>query len=96
MQDSKIKLEDKYIPAEDIIKRKVGDDMCIYSPSKSLIMFLNQTAVFIFNTCDGKNSLEQIGLMLSETYKSESLERLNNDLINIISQMIDKGFLHKV
>ena len=96
MHNKEIKLKNKYQPADDIINRKIGNDMYIYSPSKSLIMSLNQTAVFIFSNCNGKNKLDQIIDKLSEMYKKESRERLTNDLLDTISQMVDKGFLIKV
>ena len=96
MTTKELKMEDKFKPAQDIIERNIGENICLYSPSKSLIMSLNQTANFIFKNCDGKNSLKKIVKNLSIIFKKENPERLKKDLLHIIKEMADKGFLIKV
>jgi len=96
MDKTDIKINDVFKPDDDIIKRKIGDDLCLYSPVKSVIMSLNQTAAFIFKKCNGKKDLKDILDELSKIHKKERTERLREDLFKLISEMTEKGFLVKV
>ena len=95
MNNTSISMKDKFKPAEDIVERRIGENMCLYSPSKNLIMSLNQTAVFIFKACNGKKSIKQIIEELSKVYKKVNTEILSEDLLKTISEMADRGFLEK-
>jgi hypothetical protein len=96
MESNQTILEDIYKPTDDIVERKIGDSTCLYSPSKGLIMSLNETALYIFKSCDKKNSVNHILEELAKTYKNVSKEILCKDLLGIITEMSEKGILIKV
>ena len=60
MNKDSLNMEDVFTSKEDVVIRHLGGDMCLYSPSRGLIMTLNKTAAQIWESCDGKRKLEQI------------------------------------
>jgi hypothetical protein len=49
---------------EELIVRRVGDELIIYDLHRDQGHALNQTAAFVFEQCDGKTSIEQMAIRM--------------------------------
>ena len=58
----------KMIQAEDIIWRRIGDDVVIIKDDGLATHVLNKTAAYIWELCDGKRGIEEIAASLCERY----------------------------
>jgi hypothetical protein len=91
-----LELDDVFEQNDDIRLRKLGNEFCLFSPSKGIIMTLNETAIDIWNRFDGKKSLYQILSDIKEKYPVMDPHKLQDDLFNTTTIMINNGFLKKV
>jgi hypothetical protein len=72
---------------EEIVVREVGNEVLVYDLRKSKAYCLTESAAFIWNNCDGNNSVEQIREKVREKFGSEvskefvllALEELNRE-----------------
>jgi hypothetical protein len=58
---SAIEPGDVYVKAEGHEFNQVPDGYVIYQTARDRVHFLNPTAVIVYELCDGKNTIEQIG-----------------------------------
>ncbi len=56
------------LPHTDIVLQDVDGESLILDNSKELIHQLNETATFIWQHCDGKNSLADIASLIAQHY----------------------------
>jgi hypothetical protein len=91
-----LELDDVFGQNDDISLRKLSTEFCLFSPSKGIIMTLNETAIDIWNSFDGNKSLFQILSKIKEKYSDVDPHKLHDDLFNTASIMIYNGFLKKV
>jgi uncharacterized protein YaiI (UPF0178 family) len=78
--------------AEDVIWRRIGDDIVIIKDDGLSTHILNKTAALIWELCDGKHSSDEIAANLCERY-DVSLEEARTDTGEIIEGLTKAGLL---
>ena len=63
-----IEARDVYVKADGHEFNPVPDGYVIYQSGRDRVHFLNPTAVIVYELCDGRHSVEQIGRFLQEAY----------------------------
>jgi len=61
-------IENRIVQAEDIIWRRIGDDVVIIKDDGQATHVLNKTAAYIWELCDGKSGIDDIAASLCERY----------------------------
>jgi hypothetical protein len=63
-----IEARDVYVKAEGHEFSHVPDGYVIYQSDRDRVHFLNPTAVIVYELCDGRHSVDQIGRFLQKSY----------------------------
>ncbi|HMQ22393.1 MAG TPA: PqqD family peptide modification chaperone, partial [Planctomycetota bacterium] len=72
--------------------RDVGVECVVYEPTVHEVVFLNATAAWIFDQCDGSRSVEDIVADMALRYAAP-IETLRKDLVETLSMFRRKGLL---
>lgn len=60
--------ENRIVQAEDIIWRRIGDDVVVIKDNGQATHILNKTAAYIWELCDGKRGIDDIVAGICERY----------------------------
>jgi hypothetical protein len=77
---------------DNIIWRRIGDDIVVISDDGVATHVLNKTAAFIWELCDGKNGIDEIVASLLEKYEV-SEEEVKADVREIIDKLVNLNIL---
>jgi hypothetical protein len=68
----------------------LDDEILLYHPSETKIMYLNPTASIIWGLCDGGRTAQEIILLLQDAYP-ESASEIAADVEITLDQFIEHG-----
>jgi len=78
--------------AEDIISRRVGDDVVVIKDEGQALYILNKTAAFIWDLVDGKSGIDDIVGKLCERFEVTP-EEAREDVKKIIKVLTKMGII---
>jgi hypothetical protein len=78
--------------AEDIISRRVGNDVVVIKDDGQSVYILNKTAAFIWDTCDGISGVNEIVTKLCEHFEVTP-EEAREDVKKIIKILTKLGII---
>ncbi len=78
--------------AEDIIWRRIGDDIVVIKDDGQSTHVLNKTAALIWEMCDGNSGIDEIAAKLCERYEV-SLDVARADTEEIIDTLTQSGII---
>jgi hypothetical protein len=78
--------------AEDVIWRRIGDDIVIIKDDGLSTHILNKTAALIWELCDGKRGVDEIVASLFERY-DVSLEEARADTRETVESLTKAGII---
>jgi len=81
--------------AEDVIWRRIGDDVIVIKDDGQSIHVLNKTAAFIWEMCDGKCGINEITTLLCERF-NVSFEDAYADVKEIIEKLTQTGIMNQI
>jgi hypothetical protein len=84
--------DDQITRAEDIIWRKIGDEIVVIKDDGLAVHVLNKTAAHIWEMCNGDYQPDQIADSLCEHF-DVSLEEASTDVKDIIEQLRQMNIL---
>ena len=73
----------------------LDDEMVLYHPSETKILYFNQTASLIWQLCDGERTAEEMIRLLSESYP-ESASEIATDVQSTLQQFEEQGCIELV
>lgn len=85
-------MADKMIKAEDIIWRRIGDEVVVIKDNGLSTHILNKTATLIWEMCDGKRSIDEIAASLFDRF-DVSLEEARADTRETIENLTKAGII---
>jgi len=68
----------------------LDDELLLYHPTETKIIYFNQTASLIWQLCDGDHTAEEIVKLLSEAYP-ESADSIPADVTSTLEQFQEQG-----
>jgi len=77
---------------DSFIYREIDGETFVLSESGKKIITLNKLASFIWQRCDGRQSLMQIKDEILETFEVDT-ETAKNDISRFVNQMIDNDMV---
>jgi len=80
------------VQAENIIWRRIGDDVVIIKDDGLATHVLNKTAAYIWELCDGKRGIDEIAASLCERY-DVSPEEARADARETIENLTKAGII---
>jgi hypothetical protein len=78
--------------AEDVISRRIGDEMVVLKNTADSAHILNKTAAAVWELCDGERSLDEIAERICDRFEV-SFEEARADIEEIIGRLIQVGIL---
>jgi len=71
--------------SQDYRLEQLDDELLLYNPSQTVIMYCNPTASLIWQLCDGQRTIQDIITLLSEAYEQPP-EAIRPDVENALQQ----------
>jgi hypothetical protein len=89
-----IKLKNTLKPrkVDDIITSEAEPELVLLNLSTGFYFTINEVGIKIFQLCNGKNTIEDITIHLSNLYKKDFSE-IEKDVIELINDMINEKIL---
>jgi hypothetical protein len=89
-----IKLKNTLKPrkVDDIITSEAEPELVLLNLSTGFYFTINEVGIKIFQMCNGKNTIEDITIHLSNLYKKDFSE-IEKDVIELINDMINEKIL---
>jgi hypothetical protein len=85
----------RVVQAEDVIWRRIGDEVVVIKDDGLATHVLNKTAAMIWEMCDGNCGIDEITARLCERF-DVSLEEAGADVREIIEKLVEIGIMNKV
>ena len=79
---------------DDIISRKIGDEIIIIKDDGLSIHVLNETAAFIWEMCHGDNDVSDIATSICEQF-NVSFEEASADVEDVVAKLENLGILKR-
>lgn len=80
------------IKNDDVIWRKIEDNIVVITADAQAVYTLNKTAAYIWELCDGTNGIEKIVEQLCEKYEV-TREEAESDVRESIRRFTEMGLL---
>jgi coenzyme PQQ biosynthesis protein PqqD len=64
----------------------IDDELLLFHPAKTQVLYCNQTASVIWQLCDGQRTIQEIVSLLSDAYP-ESAEEINRDVDAVLQSL---------
>lgn len=84
--------DNRMVQAEDIIWRRIGDEVVVIKDDGLATHVLNKTAALIWELCDGKRGIDEIAAVLCERY-DVSPEEARADTKETIEDLTKVGII---
>jgi hypothetical protein len=78
--------------SDDLVSRKVDDDLLIVDQANGKIHQLNPTATFIWSLCDGKSSVEEIVKKSFENFDIDE-NQISKDVNTTLENLIELNLI---
>ncbi len=78
--------------AGDYRLEEFDGELLLYHPATTRTLHMNDSATLIWNLCNGKRTIQDIVATLAEAYP-ESVESIENDVMQTIKNLSDNGVL---
>lgn len=90
-------LSEESIPARKVDYRleQLDDELLLYHPNETTILYMNQTASLVWGLCDGEHSVAKIIDLLSQAYP-EAAESIPSDVQATLVQFLQQGCIELV
>ena len=86
-------MPDKLLRADEVVWRKIDDNVVIVDVDATNILTLNSTAAFLWEQCDGTRNEKEIAEVMADTYDADYNEILE-DVTETTKQLEEKGLLY--
>jgi hypothetical protein len=73
----------------------IDDELLLYHPGRTKILYCNQTASLIWELCDGERTVEEVAALLRESYP-EAAEIIPADVEATLGQFLEQGAIDLV
>ncbi len=66
----------------------IDDELLLYHPSQTTILYCNQTASLVWQLCNGQHTAQEMIILLSEAYP-ETVDTLATDVEAVLRQFVN-------
>lgn len=77
----------------DVISKKIGEEIAIYDPENKLIHVVNETANFFLTLCNGSNTLKDIEKIICDTYEVSVSDNVSFDIQRTLEKFLELGII---
>lgn len=72
---------------------RLDNEILLYHPGLTKAIHLNETAALVWELCDGKRSVAEIGTLLGDAFP-EQVDEVRNDVAAVVDRLSTEGALH--
>jgi len=90
-------MDDSAVPRRSATYRPedFGDEVVLYDPAATLVVYLNDTASLIWRLCDGQRNIAYIKSLLQEAYPAAS-DQIVEELQATLRRFVQNGVVEFV
>ena len=81
--------------AEDVIWRRIEDEVVVIKDNGLATHVLNKTAAFVWESCDGQNGIDEITARLCQHFEV-SADTARKDITELIEKLTEVGIIKQV
>lgn len=81
--------------ADNVIWRRIGDDIVAIKDDGGSMHVLNKTAAFVWERCNGERNVDEIASQLCEHF-DVSLEEAQADTREIVEKLTQVGIMNQI
>jgi hypothetical protein len=85
-----MRLEKKPVQKLGYQLETIDNELLLYHPAETKVMYCNETASLIWQLCDGQRTVHEIIDMLAEAYPTAAVD-IVNDVRETVQQFLDHG-----
>jgi hypothetical protein len=74
---------------------KMDDELLLFHPAQTKILYCNESASLIWQLCDGTHSAPEIAAILADAYP-DAADVIANDVDTTLKQFLDHGAIEYV
>jgi len=77
----------------EIQLQELGDETILYSPEQEAVHVLNQTALLIWQHCDGQNTINDIATIVQENFNVKEARDIHADIRRTLEVLVEKNLV---
>jgi len=77
----------------DLPSRRVGGELMLRDPDAGTVHFLNPTAAAVWESCDGKTTVEECAARLRQRFSVSAAVNLAADIQAVLTDLVAKGLV---
>lgn len=78
------------VPSTEFSLEQLDNELLLYHPSKTLAVYMNETATLVWQLCDGKRTVAEIIQRLQEAYP-EAADNMESDVEQALAVFSEHG-----
>lgn len=78
------------VPSTEFTLEQLDNELLLYHPSKTLTVYMNETATLVWQLCDGKRTVGEIVQQLQEAYP-EAAGGMESDVEHALAVFSEHG-----
>ncbi len=85
-----MKLENKPLRKPGYLLEAIDNELLLYHPAETKVMYCNQTASLIWQLCDGQRTRQEIISLLTDAYPAAE-QSIAGDVQETLQQFLEHG-----
>lgn len=86
-------MTDRLVRADNVISRRIGDEIVLIRDDAQATHVLNKTAAIIWEMCDGQLDVDEIATRLSDRF-AVAFDEVRADTRELIDKLVRAGVLY--
>jgi len=78
---------------QDLRLRPIDDGALLYDPVRDSVHYLNATALYVWQRCDGAHSIQSIAQQLHHEFENVAIATIEADVAATCNQLFDDALL---
>ena len=78
------------VPSSEFTLEQLDDELLLYHPTKTLTVYMNETASLVWQLCDGKRTVGEIVHQLQQAYP-EAADSMQSDVEQALAAFSEHG-----
>jgi hypothetical protein len=74
------------------VVERIDDELLLYHSERTTVVYLNQTALLVWQLCDNRSSAADITAVLSDAFPGDA-DRIAQDVAQVMERLVNLGII---